>query len=192
MRSSGDGSTQHVGRSDTQKFADTNPPSDSNETDHEPPFLPRAMSQDASVGASLRSLGVRPTPPRSLSTAGVLAGDALVVATFIGYGLYSHGIVPWEYPVYAVDVLTPFLLAWLLVAGVAGLYHSRTLTSLRRSALLTAGGWTVAALLASALRATAFFPGDAPLTFVLVNLGIGMAFVLPWRLAVAGLFRRQR
>lgn len=146
------------------------------------------MSQDTAV--SLRSLGVRPTPPRSLPTVAVLAGDVLVVAAFIGYGLVSHGIVPWEYPVHTVDVLTPFLVSWLLVAGVAGLYHRRTFESLRRTALLTAGGWVVASLLGSALRATAFFPGDAPLAFVLVNLGFGMAFMLPWRLVVAWLFER--
>jgi hypothetical protein len=147
------------------------------------------MSQDTAV--SFRSLGIHPTPPRSLSTVAVLAGDAVVVFAFLAVGLYTHNEPFWEYPVHTVDVITPFLFAWLLVAGVAGLYHRRTLTSFRRTAALTAGGWILASLLGSALRATAFFPGDAPLTFVLVNLGIGMAFLLPWRLAVTGLFRRR-
>jgi len=148
------------------------------------------MSQDTAV--SLRSLGVRPTAPRSLATLGVLLGDVLVLSAFIGYGLVSHGIVPWEYPVYAVDVLTPFLFGWLLVAGLAGLYHRSTFDSRRRTALLAVGAWTVAALLGSALRSTAFFPGDAPPVFVAVQIAIGTAFLLPWRLAAAELVRRGR
>jgi len=134
---------------------------------------------------------LRPTPPRTLATAGVLAGDALVVLAFIAAGLYSHNVLAWEQPAHTIDVLTPFLLSWLLVAGVVGLYHRSTFGSLRRTALLVLPAWVVASLLGSGLRATAFFPGDAPLTFVLVNLGIGLAFVLPWRLAVTGLFRRR-
>jgi len=148
------------------------------------------MSQDATIRGSLRSLGLRPALPRSPPTAAVLVGDALVVFAFLAVGLYSHDVLVWEQPVHTVDVVTPFALSWLAVAGVVGLYHGHTLTSLRRTAALTAGGWVVAGLLGSALRATAFFPGDAPLVFVLVNVATGMVFLLPWRLGVTVLFRR--
>ena len=137
-----------------------------------------------------RSLGLRPTVPQSLPAVGVLLGDIAVVFAFIAAGMYSHNEPAWEYPAYAVDVATPFVVTWLLVAGVVGLYHRSTVGSLRRTALLTIAAWTVAALLGSGLRATAFFPGDAPLTFVAVQVAIGMAFVLSWRLATAWLFRQ--
>lgn len=126
--------------------------------------------------------------PRALV---LLVGDVLVLLAFISVGLLSHSIEPWRLPDHTLRTLTPFLLAWLVVAPLVGLYGRRTLTSYRTTASRVTAGWLLASLLGGAIRSTAHFPGGAPLDFLLVNIAFGLLFFLPWRLLVAGVTRRS-
>ncbi|MFP8958950.1 DUF3054 domain-containing protein [Natrialbaceae archaeon A-CW3] len=137
---------------------------------------------------------LRTDPPdrtRVLSTAAILLGDALIVIAFIGVGLLSHSIEPWVYPDHLLRTSMPFLLAWLVVAPILGLFDPRTLSSYRRTLGLITLGWIAASILGGLIRATSYFPGGAPIDFILVNIGFGLLFVLPWRLLVTALVRRR-
>lgn len=122
----------------------------------------------------------------------LLAADALVVTAFIGYGLYTHAIEPWAFPVHTLRTATPFLIAWALVAPLAGAYGDRTLASARRTVAVVGLAWVVASVVGGAIRASSLFPGGAPPEFLLVNAVLGLGFVLPWRLAVTVGLRRRR
>ena len=131
-------------------------------------------------------------PDGSIAPATILLGDVLVLLAFVGTGLLSHSIEPWRFPSHTLTVVTPFLLAWLVVAPLLGLYRHETRFEYQRAALLTINCWIVASLLGGAIRATSYFPGGAPIDFLLVNVVFGLAFFLPWRLAVVAVSRRWR
>lgn len=127
---------------------------------------------------------VRPRLPATSTTAVVLAGDLLAVIALLLVGLYHHSIPPLAFPEHTVKTIVPFATAWLVCAPAVGLYLRETLTSYRRTVGLVVVGWTGSALLGSLIRATEFFPGNAPVTFVLVQVAFGLALLGPWRLAV--------
>jgi hypothetical protein len=138
----------------------------------------------------VRTFAVGPSLPASPPAVAVLAGDLLVVFAFIAMGIANHGGAPLEAPQYTLERLAPFLLAWLVVAPLAGVYHRETLTDYRRTLVLVVLAWLVAAVAGSALRESALFPGGAPLTFVLVTVGFGTVFLLVWRVGAVWLRRR--
>lgn len=142
---------------------------------------------------TMLELHPRPTPSVAVPFAiGLAVVDVLVVAGFIAFGLFTHGIDPWLFPDHTARTATPFVIGWLLVAPLAGAYGDRLLASYRRTTVVVFGTWLVATLLGGAIRATSLFPGSAPPSFLLVNAGIGLAFVLPWRLAATAGHRRWR
>jgi|GEM_PF-405531 len=120
------------------------------------------------------------------------AADAVVVTAFLGFGLFSHGLEPWEYPVYTLRTAVPFVIAWGIVAPLLGAYRRRTLESVGRTVAVVGAAWLAVTLLGGGIRASSYFPGGAPPKFLLVNAAFGLGFVLPWRLAVAGGCRRRR
>lgn len=123
-------------------------------------------------------------------TAAILAGDVVVLGAFLSVGLLSHSIEPWRFPAYTLTALLPFLLAWLVVAPLAGLYGEHCRRRYRHAAVWTTAGWIAASLLGGAIRATSTFPGGAPIDFLLVNAAVGIAFFLPWRLFAVAATRR--
>jgi hypothetical protein len=127
---------------------------------------------------------VRPRLPATSTTALVLAGDVLGICTLLVVGLYHHSIPTLEFPMHTAKTILPFATAWLVVAPAIGLYLPTTLTSYRHTVGLVIVGWTGSALLGSLLRSTEYFPGNAPLTFVLVQIASGSVLLLPWRLAI--------
>lgn len=129
--------------------------------------------------------------PTTRPALAVLAGDLFVLFAFIAVGQYTHQYYFWTVPVRTLLVLTPFLLGWLFVAPLAGLFSAGTLQSYRRTLRSLIPAWVGASLLGSALRATALFPGGAPLAFVAVNIGVGLLFFVPWRLFTTVLVRRS-
>lgn len=133
-----------------------------------------------------RSLDLRsiPTPSISIGPAPLVVGDLTVVAGFVVYGLLFHGIHPLEFPSYTVSAAVPFLIAWLVVSPLTGAYARRTRQSVRQMLLVVGVTWLLASLVGGAIRATPYFHGGAPPSFLLVNVVFGLAFLLPWRLAV--------
>ncbi len=115
--------------------------------------------------------------------AGLLAvGDALALTAFVVAGTIQHGGEPLADPGTVAGTLAPFLLAWVAVALVAGLYTADAVRSYRRALGWTVPAWVVAVLLGHALRATPVFSGGTTVAFVLVTLVVGGVLVVGWRL----------
>jgi len=142
------------------------------------------------MNLNVRGLAVGPSLPGSAPAALALLGDVVVLFVFVAMGISNHGGAPLESPMYTLERLAPFVLSWVVVAPLAGVYHRETLTEYRRTVVLVVVTWVVAALGGSALRGSALFPGGAPLAFVLVTLSFGTAMVLAWR--VAGVWVRRQ
>ena len=133
---------------------------------------------------------LRPRLPVSPAAGVVLAGDLLAVFAFLGYGLYSHGLPPWEHPAHAAMTFAPFAIAWLVLSPVVGLYRRETLTSYRLTVALLVVGWPAISLAGGLLRSTSLFHGGASPVFLLVNVAFGLLVLFPWRLAATYCLRR--
>lgn len=127
---------------------------------------------------------------RSATTALLLVGDLAVIALQLSVGLVSHGIDPLAEPAYTAETVAPFLVGWLLVAPLLGIYTARVRESLSETALSVSIAWIVAALVGLGLRATPWLSGGAPAVFVAVTIGVGLAALLSWRLVVTAIVRR--
>lgn len=128
---------------------------------------------------------------RSAVTALLLVVDLAIITAQLSYGLVVHGTDPLAAPLYTAETVAPFLLGWLLVAPTLGVYTARIRGSFIETTLSVGIAWVVAVLIGVGLRATPWFVGDAPLAFVLVTVGTGLATLLPWRLAVSALARTR-
>lgn len=123
--------------------------------------------------------------PASRAMLGVFAGDMLVLFAFIATGQYAHEYYFWELPVHTLLVTLPFIIAWILVAPLAGLYSKQKIKQFHLVVPLVVGSWVVISLLGGFIRSTGFFPGGAPPAFLAVNVVFGTLFLLPWRLVVS-------
>lgn len=135
-----------------------------------------------------------PTPglPSTRGTIALLVGDLLVLFAFVAAGQYAHHYYFWQLPVHTVMVLLPFLVAWLVIAPLAGLYRRETVGNYTATLLGVVPAWIAVSLLGGAIRSTALFPGNAPIDFLAANVGVGLLFVLPWRLVACLVFRYGR
>ena len=114
--------------------------------------------------------------------AGVLAvGDVLALTAFVVTGTIQHGQQPFSNPGVVAVALAPFLLAWVAVALLGGLYTADAVLSIRRALGWTVPTWVVAVLAGHAVRATALFPGGTTVAFVAVTLTVGGVLVVGWR-----------
>ncbi len=138
-------------------------------------------------------------PPAMSSAAGVLrrrvepsgttlrlaVGDVAAVVLVIAAGELRHGVHPvYQFPTFA-DTLAPFLVGWLLGGVAAGVYRADARADVRVAATRTAAAWTLAALVGAGLRATPYFHGNSPPTFVAVTVLAGLVALVPWRVVVA-------
>lgn len=138
----------------------------------------------------VRTLNVRPQLPLYPSAALVLLGDVLGLLVFVSWGLYAHNLLAWQVPRHTLVTLTPFLVAWLLLSPLLGLYHRRTLRSYGKTLTILVPGWMAIAFVAGLIRASRFFDGGTGVTFFLVNVAFGLLILTPWRLAVVAVVRR--
>lgn len=130
-----------------------------------------------------RYLRARVDPgPRAAALA---AGDAAAIVSFAAIGAAHHGVAPLSNPAHVGRVAAPFLLGWAVAALLGGLYTRDATATPRRALSWSLPAWIVATLVGQALRATAAFPGDAAVTFVLVTVVFGGALVVGWRMLVA-------
>mgnify|MGYP006275044677 FL=1 len=133
---------------------------------------------------------VRSRVDPSTATALVLAGDLLAISVFVVMGEISH-----DYPLLSVRVLgtyAQFVIGWLVVALPAGVYATDYRRDLTRSTGLVLAAWLGADVVAQGLRSTAFFPGNAALTFGIVAFLVGGVLLLAWRLTFAFVTSRQQ
>lgn len=122
----------------------------------------------------------------SRATLTLAVGDVLLIAAFVVLGELRHGYGPLADPGRVVGTAIPFLLGWVLVSVVAGVYAPDVRESVRAAAGRTALAWIGAALIGHALRATPVFHGGLSPAFVAVSLGVVLALLVPWRVAYAG------
>jgi hypothetical protein len=127
---------------------------------------------------------------RSATTALLLVGDLAVIVLQLSAGLVSHGIDPLAEPAYTAETVAPFLIGWLLVAPILGVYTARVRESFTETVLSVGVAWIVAALVGLGLRATPWLPGGAPAVFVAVTVGVGLVALVAWRLIATAAVRR--
>ena len=138
----------------------------------------------------VRAFDVRPRLPLSPAAAAVLLGDILGLLLFIVWGLHSHGVAAWDVPEHTLVTLTPFLIAWLVLAPVFNLYRRETLWSYRRTLAFLAVGWIAISVVGGLIRSSPYFEGGTGLTFVTVNVVFGLLVLVPWRLAAVTVLRQ--
>jgi hypothetical protein len=119
------------------------------------------------------------------SMAALAVGDLLAVLTFVVVGEITHDIDPITQFGRVLGTLAPFLIGFTIVTFVGGLYTRDAIRSPRRAVSLIAPAWIGAVLIAQLLRATAFFPGDAAVTFAVVSVVVGGLLLLVWRAIAA-------
>lgn len=120
----------------------------------------------------------------SVRTAAI--GDALILLLFPILGSTEHGTgltltVFWR-------TVVPFALAWALVGVPVGAFAPSTLRSVRRTAQRVPPAWLAAGVLGLVARSL-FFERPFILSFALVAVGVLMAMLTLWRLALAALSR---
>jgi len=125
------------------------------------------------------SLRWRVDPEPSMAVLAV--GDLLAVLVFVVVGEITHGVDPITQPGRVLGTLAPFLIGLAIVTFVGGLYTRDAIRSPRRAVSLIVPAWIGAVLIAQLLRATAFFPGDAAVTFAAVSVAVGGLLLLVWR-----------
>lgn len=120
----------------------------------------------------------------SSSTAGLLVGDVLALGAFVYIGQqFGHSMRPLANPLGYLEALAPFVLAWVAVAVLAGLYTADARSSVRRGLGLGVLAWLVALPVAHGLRV--LVSGSTALTFVVISAVVGGVFLLGWRALAA-------
>ncbi|WP_135819617.1 DUF3054 domain-containing protein [Halostella litorea] len=125
--------------------------------------------------------GNRSPARRSVSV--LVPGDALVVAAFLIVGELSHGIDPVAQPLHVLETIAPFLVGWAVAAPLVGLYDDGALATPTRTVRLTTAAWLGAANVGLLLRGSPYFVGGTTWPFPLVITGIGLLFLVTWRVA---------
>jgi hypothetical protein len=122
----------------------------------------------------------------------LLVGDLLAILLFVFVGQTEHSTVDAANPLVGLlRTAWPFLLAWVVVAGLTRAIPFQA-EGMRLPLLLgrALNAWFIAAPLALMLRG--FMLGRLiPPIFMLVTLGLGGAFVLVWRGVFGWLWRRM-
>jgi len=119
------------------------------------------------------------------SMAVLALGDLLAVLVFVVVGEITHNIDPVAQFGRVLGTLTPFLIGFAAVALLGGLYTRDAIRSPKRAVSLVVPAWIGAVLIAQVLRATAFFPGNAAVTFAIVSMAVGGLLLLAWRAVAA-------
>jgi len=124
-----------------------------------------------------------------MSTAGLLVGDVLALGAFVFVGQqFGHSMRPLANPLGYLEALAPFIIAWVALAVLGGLYTADALASVRRGLGWALPAWLAALPVAHGLRI--LVSGSTALAFVVISAVVGGAFVLGWRaLATAALNR---
>ncbi len=115
----------------------------------------------------------------------VLVGlvDLGVLAALVVVGQLSHGVDPITAPLAALETTVPFLVGWLLIAPLSGLYAREALTVPRTALRRTTVGWLAAANVGFVLRSSPAFDGGLAWAFTLVMSATGLVVLAGWRLA---------
>ncbi|WP_436343727.1 DUF3054 domain-containing protein [Natronorubrum sp. FCH18a] len=112
------------------------------------------------------------------------AGDIGLLAGLVIVGQLSHDVNPIDQPITSLEAIAPFVIAWLAVAALAGLYTRSVESSVLQVTRLTTVTWIAAANVGLLLRQSVF--GDtAAWPFPLVITGFGLLLLVGWRVGYA-------
>jgi hypothetical protein len=120
----------------------------------------------------------------------LLVGDLVVICAVLTWGTVDHhGVAILGSVGYVAETLAPFVVGWLVVAAIAGVYVDRPSS---RATLARLGvAWIAAAVVGAGIRATPLFHGSAEPIFVAVVAGtVGIA-LLGWRTVALRYHRRS-
>jgi len=129
-------------------------------------------------------VSIDPTPV----TVMLALGDAAAIVAFAVAGAFSHAEDPIGNPGVVAAISAPFLLGWVAVAAVAGLYEREAVASVRTAAIRTVPAAVLGIGVGLALRATPWFRGGVAWTFVLVSVAVTGSLLVGWRLLAATTF----
>lgn len=116
-------------------------------------------------------------------------GDVVLLAGLVIVGQLSHGVNPVTQPIASLEAIAPFVVGWLVVAALAGIYTRAVVSSMTRVARLTTVAWIAAANVGLLLRQSVF--GDtAAWPFPLVITGFGLILLVGWRLGYTAVLHR--
>jgi hypothetical protein len=119
---------------------------------------------------------------------GLAALDAVVVIAVLIAGELQHGFDPLHDPLRVAGTLAPFLLGWLVFAGVAGLY-ARTDRPLVADLRLLVVTWFAAANVGLVLRSSPWLHGGVTWPFGPVVTGTVLVALVAWRIVFDALTR---
>lgn len=114
--------------------------------------------------------------------------DVVVVIAVLIAGELQHGYDPLNDPLRVAGTLAPFLLGWLVFAGVAGLY-ARTDRPLVADLRLVVVTWFAGANVGLVLRSSPWLHGGVQYPFGLVVTGTVLVVLVAWRVAFGTLIR---
>ncbi|MDQ2051931.1 DUF3054 domain-containing protein [Natronolimnohabitans sp. A-GB9] len=117
-------------------------------------------------------------------------GDVALLAGLIVVGQLSHNVSPIEQPLATLEAIAPFVIGWLVVAALAGLYTRSVAASVSQTARLATVTWLATANVGLLLR-QAVFGDTAVWPFPLVITGFGLLLLVGWRIAYAAYVDRS-
>lgn len=119
-------------------------------------------------------------------TALLAVGDLVAIGAFVAAGQAHHtGENPFLVPGDYLGALAPFLVGWIVVALIGGLYTHDALLGPRRMLSWSLPAWLFGAVIALALRATPYLPGNVNGLFPVVAVVFGGLLVVGWRTVAA-------
>ncbi|MFD1564151.1 DUF3054 domain-containing protein [Haloarchaeobius amylolyticus] len=117
--------------------------------------------------------------------------DLIVVVGLVLLGNIEHGGNPIAEPVASLTTAVPFVIGWLTVALLAGVYtrdRRGGITDIR----LTAVAWIAAANVGLMIRGSPLFDGGTTWPFPIVITGTVLVALLGWRLGYTLYVSRSR
>ncbi|MDF9747119.1 DUF3054 domain-containing protein [Natrinema salsiterrestre] len=130
--------------------------------------------------------GVRDSAPdRHRVVAGLV--DVVLVAGMVLYGYIDHGGDPIADPVGSLGTIAPFVVGWLAVALLAGVYTLESPLS-GHGLRVTAVTWIAAANVGLMIRGSPLFDGGTTWPFPVVITASVLVVLMGWRLGYSLLF----
>jgi len=120
---------------------------------------------------------------------GIGVVDLGIVVGLVLLGNVEHGGNPIVEPLASLETVAPFVIGWIAVAALAGVYTRANLIG-TDGLRLTATAWIAAANVGLMLRGSPLFEGGTTWPFPVVITGIVLVALLGWRLGYA-LFRSR-
>ena len=127
------------------------------------------------------------TPDRQRAIVG--GGDLVVIIGTVLLGNVEHGGNPIADPLASFTTAVPFVIGWLAVAALAGVYTRAAGIDDTR---LTAVSWIAAANVGLMIRGSPLFDGGTTWPFPIVITGAVLVALLGWRLGYSLLSSRTR